>query len=371
MPCGGGDVGMNVWVENGDMMFYIAKSGAFDANNTLLKQGRIRIRLTPNPFPNATDFKQTLKLNDGFVEVSANGTTVQLWADVFKSVIHVDIKSKTKITSEIRYENWRYADRLIQKNEGQQNSYKWAVPQGLLMTKDSVFTSGNSVTFFHRNPEKTIFDITVAQQGLENVKSELYNPLSNLTSGGKLWGENLQFSHIEKGIYAGTDFRAWVFRSKKAFVKQTINIALEVSQTPDIALWKADLNKTISSINIKTDRKKSAIWWNGFWNRSFIHIEGEAENLSRNYTLFRYMLGCNSNSDWPTRFNGGLFTFDPVFVDSTLKFTPDYRKWGGGTFTAQNQRLVYWPMLKSGDFVAMIPQFEFYNRLLKNAELRS
>lgn len=87
--------------------------------------------------------------------------------------------------------------------------------------------------------------------------------------------------------------------------------------------------------------------------------------------LFRYMLGCNAYGSVPTKFNGGLFTFDPVFVDEKQAFTPDYRKWGGGTMTAQNQRLVYWPMLKAGDFDMMDAQFEFYNRMLGNAELRS
>ena len=135
--------------------------------------------------------------------------------------------------------------------------------------------------------------------------------------------------------------------------------------------WKASLDKTIASISPKTDRKQTIGWWHAFWNRSFIYAEGEATELSRNYTLFRYMLACNAYGTSPTKFNGGLFTFDPVFVDSTLAFTPDYRKWGGGTFTAQNQRLVYWPMLKSGDFDIMTSQFNFYNRILKNAELRS
>ena len=37
MPCGGHDVGMNVWVENGDVLFYLSKSGMLDENNTLLK----------------------------------------------------------------------------------------------------------------------------------------------------------------------------------------------------------------------------------------------------------------------------------------------------------------------------------------------
>ena len=95
------------------------------------------------------------------------------------------------------------------------------------------------------------------------------------------------------------------------------------------------------------------------------------EEITRNYTLFRFMLGCNAYGKDPSKFNGGLFTFDPVYVDEKYPFTPDFRRWGGGTMTAQNQRLVYWPMLKSGDFDMMKSQFDFYNRLLPAAELRS
>ena len=39
MPCGGHDLGMNVWVEDGDLLFYLQQSGWFDENNTLLKAG--------------------------------------------------------------------------------------------------------------------------------------------------------------------------------------------------------------------------------------------------------------------------------------------------------------------------------------------
>ncbi len=371
MPCGGGDIGMNVWVENGDVLFYVSRSGAFDENNTLLKQGRFRIRLSPNPFVDAKDFQQTLKLNDGNLEISANGTKILFWVDIFKPVIHVDIQGKKAVSTEIRYENWRYNDRLIRKGEGQQNSYKWAVSQGVVMKKDSIYADINSITFLHRNPEKTIFDVTVHQQGLNDVITELYNPLKNLTSGGKMWSKNLFFTGTEKGVYADTDFKAWIFKSRKPESRQEMSIALEISQAENIKEWQNSLNKIISSINKKADKKNTISWWNTFWNRSYIDIKGEANVLSRNYTLFRYMLGCNAKGAWPTRFNGGLFTFDPVFTDSVAKFTPDYRKWGGGTFTAQNQRLVYWPMLKSGDSDMMLPQFDFYNRLLKNAELRS
>ena len=93
----------------------------------------------------------------------------------------------------------------------------------------------------------------------------------------------------------------------------------------------------------------------------------------RNYTLFRYMLGCNSRGQWPTKFNGGLFTFDPEYVNPAEEYrlSPDYRNWGGGVHTAQNQRLVYWPMLKNGDFDLLRPQLDFYLNIYKNAEERS
>ena len=70
MPCGGHDVGMNVWVEDGDVMFYVSRSGMFDENNTLLKAGRFRLRLASNPFTGTGDsFRQILKLDDGAVYI--------------------------------------------------------------------------------------------------------------------------------------------------------------------------------------------------------------------------------------------------------------------------------------------------------------
>jgi hypothetical protein len=96
--------------------------------------------------------------------------------------------------------------------------------------------------------------------------------------------------------------------------------------------------------------------------------------IGRNYQLFRYMLACNAYGKWPTKFNGSFFTYDPAYVQSRRGVrteTPDYRTWGGGSFTAQNQRLVYWPMLKNGDFDMMPGQFEFYRRALPAAQLRT
>jgi len=50
MPVGGGDIGLNVWVENGDLLFYIDRSGNIDENDQQLKSGRVRVRFDRSPF---------------------------------------------------------------------------------------------------------------------------------------------------------------------------------------------------------------------------------------------------------------------------------------------------------------------------------
>ena len=82
-PVAVGDIGMNIWVEDGDVMFYVSRSGTFDENNCQLKQGRVRLRLSPNPFKDAKNFRQELKLKDGYVEIAAGNTQIQFWVDVF------------------------------------------------------------------------------------------------------------------------------------------------------------------------------------------------------------------------------------------------------------------------------------------------
>ena len=397
MPCGGGDIGMNIWVEDGDVMFYVSRSGTFDENNCQLKQGRVRLRLSPNPFKDAKNFRQELKLKDGYVEITAGNTQIQFWVDVFHPVIHVEVTNAQPLQTEVFYENWRYQERPVRKGEGQQCSYKWAPPKGTVTEADFISldkitdSTGkaetdrtsikrNQLLFYHRNPEQTVFDVVVAQQGMNEVKSQMMNPLKNLTFGGTLFGDNLEFVGTTDDVYAGTDYRAWKFRSSKAAQKEHFGIVLHTDQTETIEEWEQGVQTAlhriapkgkVSSKTIIQDKKQTRSWWNSFWQRSFIEAEGEAKEITRNYTLFRYMLGCNAYGSVPTKFNGGLFTFDPCHVDEKQSFTPDYRKWGGGTMTAQNQRLVYWPMLKSGDFDMMPSQFDFYNRMLKNAELRS
>lgn len=384
MPCGGGDIGLNVWVEGGELLFYIARSGTFDENNAFLKMGRVRVKLMPNPFE-GNNFEQELVLKDGCVNISGfNGSLkvqVAVWVDVFNPVIHVDVTGNQSIKAEATYESWRYQDRLSTGKANNANSYKWA-PQGEIKTyKDETDFSGNSVLFYHRNkPDVSIFDVTVKQQGMDAVKYQMFNPIKDLTFGGLMEGSGMKPSAVDSGTYLDTDYKGWKLQSTTASRSHNLNIYLHTAQAASAAVWQSGLQQVIQRTKGKEKELLTATrnWWKAFWQRSFIYINPDNRDeaspqwqAGRNYQLVRYMLGCNAYGDYPTKFNGGLFTYDPSLTDSTLKFTPDFRNWGGGTHTAQNQRLVYFPMIRSGDFEAMKPQFNFYLRCLKNAELRS
>ncbi|MDY7396895.1 DUF5703 domain-containing protein [Aureibaculum sp. 2210JD6-5] len=387
MPLGGGDIGCNVWVENGDILFYISKSGTFDENNQFLKLGRGRIRLEPNILADSeVAFSQELKLYDGYIQIKGKKdgeeVEVNLWVDVLNAVINVEVHASKQIKLKAFYENWRTAKRVLPLEERHACFSYSNYPETVVTWPDSIAYDNNGVKWFHRNRSDTLlFNFAVKQQGLESVKNQMVNTQKNRTFGGVMFGENLKPSHIGEGKYIDTPYTFWSLESNQKAKYHNVKVILHTEQAETLDAWEKNLSEISKSFNKKSAWDKTKAWWHDYWNRSHIFINTDANDPSdkgwqvgRNYQLFRYQLGCNAYGDYPTKFNGSLFTYDPYFVKQRTEpyhGTPDYRSWGGGSFTAQNQRLVYWPMLKSGDFDMMKPQFDFYNRVLKNAELRS
>jgi hypothetical protein len=366
-------------VEKGQLLIYVARSGNFDENNALFKTGRIRVKLFPDVFKGNV-FRQELHLNEGYVTVEGenNGVKaiVKIWADVVNPVAHIDISSNKKILVEAAYESWRYQDRIIKARENFANSWKWAAPKNNIYKKDVIDFNDKEVLFYHHNNAETIFDVTVAQQGMDAVKGELYNPLKQLAFGGSFSGKNFSPAGTYEGLYVNTDYKGWKLKSNNAAKQHSLNLYLHNVQVADISTWKQSLDSLEKVIAAdKNEFAKAKQWWQQFWNRSFINIyeskkDSKPWEIGRNYQLFRYMLACNAHGAWPTKFNGGLLTVDPVYTDKN-ELTPDYRNWGGGLHTAQNQRLVYFPMIKNGDWDMLQSQLDFYLRILNNAELRS
>ncbi|MCB0023643.1 MAG: hypothetical protein KDD91_11470, partial [Caldilinea sp.] len=183
MPCGGHDIGLNVWVEpdaegEGELLLYIDRAGSFDENNQMLKLGRVRVRLTPNPFQPGMRFRQELKLRQGFVEIVAGepAVTIAVWVEVEQPVIHIEVAAGHAVALEARYENWRQAPRTI-PYERRHPCASWVSYPGTVTTEpDSVGFNGDAVRFYHRNrSDRLLYDFLVKQQGLEPVKEEIPN----------------------------------------------------------------------------------------------------------------------------------------------------------------------------------------------------
>jgi hypothetical protein len=389
MPVTGHSIGCNVWVEKGDLLVYASQSGAFDENNEMIKMGRFRVHFTPNPFDTTARFRQELKLKEGYVEITGESATtgktaVKFWVETNRPVIHLDASSEKPVAMSVAYETWRYQNVPLKAEKIPITSGRRAsifdfdcYLVDLVKYADTIVQDQNRLFFYHDNHKTpNAFDFVVKQQQLTDVKDKLYDPLTNLVSGGMLTGSNLRFKNITKGTYYQTPYRAWNFETDKPSADNSLTIYANAEQLSP-AQWKEGLERFAAQKTSSQDLFKHNLqWWAEFWNRSYINVnisKGESDKgwiVGRNYNLFRYQLGGNTYGGMPTRFNGGSLTFDPGYVTEKYPFDPDFRRWGN-SFTGQNQRLVYWPMLKAGDFDAMFPQLEFYRRALINATTRT
>jgi len=359
MPCGGGDVGLNVWVENGDILIYLAKSDAIDEAGLQPKLGRLRIQLSPNPFTNHTEFSQVLNLREGCVEIMGENygirSKITIWVDVKRPVINIDIASNHKSDASVSYENWHQDDVSYVANTG--------------------------ILFYHQNRNsETSFDELVNQQGLSSVKGQLNNPLNHLVYGGMLRGTNMKADSIVSGQYAGTDYMGLRLKSIKPATRHRMEVVLHTQKAELLDEWDAGLAAVIkdATATVKTARKVTKDWWEQFWERSYIRT-GNADTdtvssswkIGRDYQLFRFLMACNAQGSVPTNARGGLFSFDSPASDSLLPISPDVRSENEKGFTAQRQLLTYWPFLKSGDFDILNPQLDFYVKNVENAYIRT
>lgn len=381
MLVGGHDVGCNVWVENGSVYLYFGRSNSFDENNALLKSGRIKLEFSPNPFK---QIRQELKLENGLIEITGSNNTLnasmRIWVEVDRPNIHIELTSNKPVSGKAEYQYWRFEKTPI--------TTRWVVPsyidypgKDIYWYSDSVMSSQNKIMFYHQNNnDDLVIDKEIIQQDILHLKDSLWNPLKDFVFGGIMSGQNLLIGKNSEGTYMGTKYKSISLITKNPSTTFNLAILMHSGYYKSNKEWEKSINKSAS---IKTDKaslfKTHQNFWKSFWSQSYIFINNDKANPSdsiwqvgRNYNIFRYQMACNARGEYPTKFNGGLFTYDPVLISNDFKSdNPDFRAWGGGVMTAQNQRLLYWPLLKTGDFKTMLQQFDFYRRSLKNAEMRT
>lgn len=270
MPVGGHDIGLNVWVENGDILFYIDRSGSFDENNQMLKLGRVRLRMKPNTFAQEyCEFTQELKIKEGYIEITGKAPgfpeiKILFWVEVYKPIVHTDVFSTEPIEFEVHYESWRLEERELPNNRRMSCFSTMGYPGKVTTKPDYIDFSDQGVIFFHRNNnEELIFDKMVEQQGLEKYKDQLWNPQKNLTFGGLIFGEGLVPAGLEDGAYNAIPFKTWKLHSDALSDSHSLTVAFNAAQSETVDEWKKSLQILID--DSKTSKQQARIdalkWW--------------------------------------------------------------------------------------------------------------
>ncbi|MCC6397638.1 MAG: hypothetical protein IT282_11530 [Bacteroidetes bacterium] len=369
VPLGNGDIGVNVWVERGgDVLFYVAKSDAWDENGRLVKLGRIRISLSPSPFADSQAYRQELNVGEGCVVISgghgAGQATLRLWVDANNPVIVTEVESPLPLNARLTLELWRTQRRENMRPEEIESAYglhgDGALP--VVFESDSIVPhAADQLTWFHRNP-RSVWKDNLTLQALDPEPLRLEDPLLHRTFGGLIWGEN--FSAISDTVLHTRDAQ------KKLHISILARTSLNTTSTD----WTARIQKEQSiqsAISLALRRTAHRAWWKEFWERSSILVSSTdsaaapaTSAVTRGYMLQRFINACGGRGALPIKFNGSLFTVDTYDrKDKTGGFDADYRLWGG-PYWFQNTRLPYWSMLHSGDFDMMKPLFAMYLNVL-------
>ena len=338
MPAGNGDIGINAWVEpSGDLVFFISKSDAWDENHRLLKIGKMRVRLEP-ALSTTNGFQQILNLREGAIEIRNPKTEVRVWVDANHPVIQVDAKSLDgqPLMATATVELWRTEKQPC--NPGYPNfagrAFSW--PDTVLKAMPK------QIGWYHRNVSSPWRD-NLQLQKLDAVIQTEKDPILGRTFGAVVRGDN----------FVSTSDTTLKTAAPASSLSLRINVLTQAEQ------WQTAIEKQADAVEGMPDRWSAHTrWWDGFWNRSWVFIDGDAdaEAVTRAYILQRWMFACAGRGAFPIKFNGSLFVVDN-------KLDADYRMWGG-LYWFQNTRLIYWAMLASGDLDLMGPFFELYKRVL-------
>jgi hypothetical protein len=306
MPIGNGDIGLNVWVEeDGDLLFYIGKTDSWGDNARLLKVGRVRISLSPNPLTEDATFIQTLNLGSAeiLVEITSGDGSRRLlqriWVDANNPVIHVTAESAVEATATATIELWRterdelpsleVSDIYLDRSKPDQKH------DPTIVEPDTVLRNQvNRIGWYHHNVKSVGPAVTMGIQGLSECLN--VDPLLHRTFGGVITtdgGKRVDDLTIQTAKGTSHRFNIYVLTlhpsTPEAWLKAMDDLIVAVERRP------FDLR-----------RRAHEAWWAEFWNRSYIRIRESATGAPEMIEANRHPLRLGMDQNGGNRFRGTL-----------------------------------------------------------------
>ena len=367
MPLGNGDVGINAWVENtGDLVFYVSKTDAWDENARLCKVGRVRVKFDPPLVPNEI-FHQELKLRDGVIEIEAKVQNqpckISLWVDANQPMVRMQADTGVDVSCRAEVELWRLRERPFGPDDSHSGNGVGQLDGKPTVLPDVVVASSvPGVVWYHSNT-RSLYDVVMKVENLGALKGKFTDPLLNHTFGASLRGNAM----VQDGPKA--------LKSAKPAKRHELAVCVlaERSSTPAAWLEKLDrIERSAWHSSYEKSRQETGAWWWNFWNQSWVIVEEDSgaeptgiSPVTQGYLLQRFIAACAGRGASPVKFNGTIFTVpvNPAASPETPDGDPDWRRWGGN-YWFQNTRLVYWPMLATGNYDMMLPFFRMYQQAI-------
>ena len=358
MPTGNGDIGLNVWVEeSGDLLFYIGKTDLWDDNSRLLKLGRLRFKISPNPYPQNRRYLQTLRLRDATVEVrfgeGEDLVSAQVWVDAHHPVIHVLVESGRPLEVNAAAEVWRTVPYELPTIEVSDVHFDHGLPGNqhfpTIVEPDTVLTGQEGrIGWYHHNTKSVGPALSAGLQDMQGFGQP--DPILNRTFGAVITADGAKRIDDLDLLSSGTNSHHF-----------EIYVLTRHPSTPQE--WLEAVEETIATVGkIPLTQRLQAhrSWWEEFWQRSWIDIASAAPGddtyiLTRAYNLQRFINSCAGRGAYPIKFNGSIFTVPNPGSPGEA----DYRRWGPG-YWWQNTRLPYMSMCTSGDFDLLEPLYKMY-----------
>ncbi len=366
MPLSGSKgAGANVWVQDGSIWLYLAHNGAYDEQARLLKLGCVRI--TPNGIKlGETGFRQELDLASGAIAIQQGDFKATLWFSG-ETLVFESASAKPQLL-DVAFGSWR---------DQRRDSLKLDMFHVHSVNPDNITANENGFVWFHRNADFGVNVVDLARkQGIP--ADAVHDVTTQRLFGGAIAVENGISAPVESDVQ-------WQFWKGEAWTGQTmeskqhvITMRLGAALNADPKQWQADAQKMLDRTFRQEVKAKEQTRWAEFWSRShvFINLDKGASDpgflIGRNYQLFRYMLACNRDGEFPLLFNGGIFTVDnfpgeitgnnndELPISQGGPSTPDFRRWMYCSFMSQNERWLGWPTLANGDSDLLSPSLSFY-----------
>lgn len=268
MPLGNGDVALNVWLPaGGDLQFYISKTDAWDDNARLVKVGKVRLRLEPNPFASGGSFRQRLSLRDATVTFEggegADRTRLRVWVDAHRPAIEVEVESAEKVEAVASVELWRtnrqeltelqVSDVLTHRKGADGRQLRLVLEPDVVLANQP-----GRIGWYHHNVKSVGPALLAEVQGLSGFTQP--DPILHRTFGAIVTadgGERLDDLRLRSQRGVSHRFRVMVVSRHPS--------------TPEE--WLREAERQLSEGEAKecaVRRRAHEEWWSKFWERSWI-----------------------------------------------------------------------------------------------------